>query len=437
MEDTQTTRRIEALLFSDDEQRSRQLQSMFNNIGISLTLLNDKDTVAQNAREKKFDIILSDITARNPQGVVLLNLLSTDKKYDGIRVLGVSMPHLGPVVSEQFILESDLLFHHVGKNIENVTEVLTELSHGSEKLKWIEAITQQYHTLRCRFDTGITPHRAVLITGESGVCKLSLAQLAHSSGSRQSKPFLCLDCRNKFKINNYLPEGLNELFEDNIRSIMGCGQGGTLYFHHVEDLPIEMQNVLAKIILDNTFPDWPQRNQTQFNGVIMLSASPSIAEDVKRGFFSEELYRIMQPAKITIPSLGEYPEDIVPMANAFLKYVCHRMNKQICRLSTNAAKQMAKRSWPGNIKELYQIMSLTASKARNEVITPSQIVIPNFSPAHPKDDKRAMLDLIKRCKFNKAAICRELDISRPTLYVWLQKHGIPSDFMKLRRKLKQ
>jgi two-component system NtrC family response regulator len=217
-------------------------------------------------------------------------------------------------------------------------------------------------------------HATVLIEGESGTGKELIARLIHTLSPRADKPLIIVNCA-------ALPENLleSELFGHEKGAFTGASQkrigrfeeadGGTLFLDEIGDLNTPVQVKLLRFLQEREF----QRvggNQTIRSDVRIISAThQNLSDKVKERVFREDLYYRLNVVAIAIPPLRSRKDDLPPLLDHFIKKFTLENNKKIEGISTEARDQLLKYGYPGNVRELENIIERAVVITRNSVIT--------------------------------------------------------------------
>lgn len=227
----------------------------------------------------------------------------------------------------------------------------------------------------------------VHITGESGTGKELVARLIHESGSRADGAFVPVNCG---AIPSELME--SELFGHKRGSFTGAvadkrgliqsAEGGTLFLDEVADLPLHMQVKLLRVIQEKTVrPIGEQREQP--TDVRILSAThKNLVELVAQGRFREDLYYRINVIDIRVPSLREHDEDIPVLTDSVLRRLAQRIGTPVARISSGARDALQRYSFPGNVRELENILErAVALSVSGEISVQDLQLRPNASKA--------------------------------------------------------
>lgn len=213
----------------------------------------------------------------------------------------------------------------------------------------------------------------VLIHGESGVGKELIAQAIHQLGSRSSKPFLKLNC-------GAIPENLleSELFGYTKGSFTGADKNGkdgyfkkadegVLFLDEIGEMPVSLQVKLLRVLQEQEVVPIGSTEPIKVNLQIVAATNKKLEKMVEQGAFREDLYYRLNVIPINVPPLRERPEDISLLAFHFLKQINEKYDKNF-HLSPDAVNLLEVYPWPGNIRELQNMVERLAVSADNETI---------------------------------------------------------------------
>src|SRR3990172_2501734 len=280
----------------------------------------------------------------------------------------------------------------------------------------------------------------VLIIGESGTGKELTAKAIHERSLRKGGPFVTINC-------GAIPENLleSELFGHERGAFTGAtqqkkgrveyAQGGTLFLDEIGELPLALQVKFLRFLQDQTLERVGGRQQIQVDARIIAATNMDLKEAIAHGRFREDLYYRLGVVMIHIPPLRERGEDILLMAQLFLKWVSEQMRKQILGFTKEAIQAIQAYPWPGNVRELSNKIRRAVVMAEAPYIAPEDLDLPGTeedqaqAPFSLKDARgRIEADLIAQALTfhhgNLSRVAEEVGISRTTLYGLLKKYGI-------------
>lgn len=222
----------------------------------------------------------------------------------------------------------------------------------------------------------------VLLTGESGVGKEVVARFIHRHSARQAGPCVAINCA-------AIPDSLLEatLFGYEKGAFTGAqqaqagkfeqAQDGTLLLDEVTEMPMGLQAKLLRVLQEREVERVGGKRPVPLNIRIVATSNRDMAEAVAKGVFREDLYYRLNVFPIAIPALRQRPEDIVPIARHFVAEHGGRFGRTGMRLSSAAEAQLRAHTWPGNIRELENVIQRALIMASGPVIEPEAL---NLAP---------------------------------------------------------
>ncbi len=260
----------------------------------------------------------------------------------------------------------------------------------------------------------------VMIIGESGVGKEPLAQEIYDVSQRCDKPCVIVDCGTLHYLalnsNTKQPPTLLDAVVAQFRK----AQGGTVILDNIQQLSPDMQSIILHVIANCKQP--PR---------IIATASPDITEMVITGGFLSALFYKIKEFTITLPPLRECQDDIMLLADFYLRHYNQEFRKQVKRFDASAQREMRAHSWSGNIRELKHVVRVAVLKSRGEIITPKELDFdtPNTG-AHVQfklktgDEKNKITAAIAHANGNFTQAANLLGISHKALWAKRKKYGL-------------
>lgn len=283
----------------------------------------------------------------------------------------------------------------------------------------------------------------VLITGESGVGKGLLARTLHKEGTRWKQPFITVNC-------GAIPENLieSELFgyvagaftgsrSGGKRGYFEAAQNGTIFLDEISELPLNLQVKLLQVIQERQITPVGAVDPIPIDVRIISATNRNLADLVQEGKFREDLYYRLNVVPIEVPALCERTEDIVPLIRLNLAKYNQKLGEHKS-ISSDAMEILLKYPWPGNIRELQNIVERLIITSSSDLITEEDIFIfikeaadRNTSPAAAtslsaaleKAEKQILAQALDRYGSTRA-IAKFLNVSQPTVVRKLQKYGL-------------
>jgi DNA-binding NtrC family response regulator len=284
----------------------------------------------------------------------------------------------------------------------------------------------------------------ILITGESGVGKEVLADVIHAWSARAGGPLVKVNCA-------AIPETLleSELFGHEKGAFTGAvaqrigrfevAKDGTIFLDEVADMSPPLQAKLLRVTQEGRFHRVGSNTELHTNARILAATNRNLDEEVKAGRFREDLFYRLNVVELNIPSLRERPEDILPLASAFIAEFTHGK----ARFSSSVADCLTRYSWPGNVRELRNSMERAVLLSQGELVLPEHLpakvrAVSETAPAaEPQDaqrlgeiERQAIIQTLQKHDFNRTETAKALGISRRALIYKLQRfraEGYPVD----------
>jgi len=305
---------------------------------------------------------------------------------------------------------------------------------SNEKLKRAVNLAKVASTSSCK----------ILIQGESGTGKEIFAQAIHNNSNRRDKPFIAINCA-------AIPRDLveSELFGYEEGAFTGAKRGGkpgkfelaesgTLFLDEIESMPLESQPKLLRAIESNQLMRIGGNKIITTDVRIISSTNQDLLLAVKKGNFREDLFYRINTVTVDIPPLRERKDDIPIL----VKYICdkigRRINKNNIEIDKKVLEVLCEYNWPGNIRELENVIESALILSKNNKITieviPENIKLFKSNDLDIKEDrevnslidieKEAIFKVLKEVKGNIAKASRVLGIDRSTLYRKIEKYKI-------------
>jgi len=298
----------------------------------------------------------------------------------------------------------------------------------------------------------------VLITGESGTGKEVVARLIHQGSTRSKKPWIAINCA-------ALPEQLleSELFGHEKGAFTGAiaskvGQielasGGTLFLDEIAEMSPLVQAKFLRLLQEREYQRVGGTRVLRADVRVIAATNRKLAAAIARGQFREDLYYRLNVFEIPIPPLRDRPEDVLPLAEAFLEDLGRTMGRPAAGISRDAREWLLAYSWPGNIRELRNAVEraillcdgglithehlpavvgqpLTLSRPEGAAATPDPGAVHDTSTSLPpggvqlEEMERSFVErALKHARGNKSQAARLLGLTRAQLYSRIQKYG--------------
>jgi two-component system response regulator AtoC len=288
----------------------------------------------------------------------------------------------------------------------------------------------------------------VLICGESGTGKELVAEAIHNYSQRKSKPFIVVNCA-------ALPENLleTELFGHERGAFTGAvgrktgrfemAEGGTIFLDEIGELSPGLQSKLLRVLQERTFERVGGTETIVGNFRVLAATNRDLEASVREKVFREDLYYRLNVVRIQIPSLRERRSDIVPLAEHFLRQYSEKNSFDVVGFSDEAILMLQNYSYPGNVRELENMIERAVLMARGRVVMPEHF--PAKTKSHANGDvpqleielldlpfhksiaeleKRLIVRALRESSGNKSEAANRLQINRRLLYNKMEEHKI-------------
>jgi two-component system response regulator GlrR len=285
---------------------------------------------------------------------------------------------------------------------------------------------------------------SVLIRGQSGTGKELLARAIHRASPRASKPFLGLNC-------SAIPESLfeSELFGHSKGSFTGAtrdhegmfraAEGGTLFLDEIGDMPAGFQVKLLRALQERTIRPVGSTKALPIDVRIISATHQDLEQAQQDHEFREDLYYRLNVVTLELPLLAERREDIPLLANHFLNIFPDTTKKKVTGFSNEAMDAMLSASWPGNIRQLYNIVEQSVALSTTSLIPASLVQralrsepgeIPAFAEARSQFEREYLTQLLQITHGNVTKASQIAKRNRTEFYKLLSKHHLEASQFK-------
>ena len=278
---------------------------------------------------------------------------------------------------------------------------------------------------------------SVLILGASGTGKEYVAHRIHDLSARADRPFFALDC-------GAIPRDVaaSEFFghkkgaftgaDTDKRGAFEMANGGTLFLDEVGNLSYEVQVQLLRALQERRIRPVGGTQEIPIDIRLVCATNENLEEAVGEGRFREDLYHRINEFTIYMPKLSERGSDLFLFADLFIRHANEELNRTVEGFDSDAAELLASHSWPGNLRELNNVVKRAVLLTRGNKITTTeltqamgQIRTDNILQLHDEDTERQrIITALQQTNGNKAKAARLLGIDRKTIYNKIEKLGI-------------
>jgi transcriptional regulator with PAS, ATPase and Fis domain len=346
------------------------------------------------------------------------------------------------------------------ETVENMKEIIQKNRLLESKLKHYEKVLFQINTAKYTWDHICGQSLAirhtirmakkasqtisnVLLTGESGSGKELFAHAIHNGSQRQANPFIKVNCA---AIPTQLIE--SELFGYETGAFTGASKHGkkgkfeladkgSIFLDEIGDLPLDMQSKLLRVLQEKEFERISGSRTIRVDVRVIAATNRNLKEMCSTGQFRSDLYFRLNVMSIQIPSLKERMEDLPVLIEVLLDKLARKLDRKKIPISKDALALLGGYHWPGNIRELENILERAMILADRDIITPGLLALPRVisdpSLDHSKHtlkgiintaEKKAIAQCLERVNGNRSKAARSLGISRSGLYDRIKKFNL-------------
>lgn len=443
-----TARRSANLLLVDDDPGLLKLLGMrLSSEGFRVSTAESGPEALKVLNKEKIDLVISDLRMDEMDGMQLF--AEIQKVQPGMPVIILtahgSIPDAVAATQQgvfSFLtkpVDKDALYQAIDDALEQSAPATDE--------RWREAIvTRSPLMLRLLEQARLVAQSdvSVLINGQSGTGKEIFAQAIHNASPRNSKPFIAINC-------GALPEQLleSELFGhargaftgavSNREGLFQAAEGGTLFLDEIGDMPAPLQVKLLRVLQERKVRPLGSNRDIDIDVRIISATHRDLPKAMARGEFREDLYYRLNVVSLKIPALAERTEDIPLLANHLLRQAAERHKPFVRAFSTDAMKRLMTASWPGNVRQLVnvieQCVALTSSPVISDALVEQALegentALPTFVEARNQFELNYLRKLLQITKGNVTHAARMAGRNRTEFYKLLSRHELDANDFK-------
>ncbi len=294
---------------------------------------------------------------------------------------------------------------------------------------------------------------SVIIEGESGTGKEYVARTIHENSKRHNKPFAAIDCGTLSRelagseLFGYVKGAFTGAVTD-AKGMFEAANGGTLFLDEVGNLPYEVQVKLLRTLQERKVRKIGSTVDLDVDVRVIAATNEDLTQAITNGQFREDLYHRLNEFKIYIPALRERNGDVLLFANHFLQKANAELEKNVVGFSDATKKALLEYSWPGNLRELKNVIKRAVLLSKTDIITPqvlppevfdfkketesvgadagSQVKLADtdLKSINERTEKEMIIKILEKVRYNKSKAARLLNIDRKTLYNKLKLYNI-------------
>jgi len=405
-------------------------------------------------KDADFDLIMCDIRLPDSDGIELMAefklinptipiVLMTG--YADVTTAVKAMKRgASDYISKPFVPEEVLLVlsNALNKPAEKKTAATAtnKTKNEQKEREFVSGISAVSKTLLTHIQLVSPTNLSVLIIGESGTGKEVVAKEIHKLSLRNKAPFIAVDC-------GAIPKELatSEFFGHLKGSFTGAvtdkighfesANGGTLFLDEVGNLSYENQIQLLRALQERKVKKIGSSTEVAVDIRVITATNEDLKEAVKNGTFREDLYHRLNEFSIEVPTLEERKQDLLMYADFFLDKANEQLNKNVLGFSPDVIRIFQAYSWPGNLRELQNIIRRSALLTQGSLIEKEVLPADLFEEksksigglSKSENEKEMIIKALKLCNGNKSETAKMLEINRKTLYNKLKLYQLEED----------
>jgi DNA-binding NtrC family response regulator len=345
-----------------------------------------------------------------------------------------------PFENEKLLADVKCAIERKEQNEENTTlrRALETMSGAASPVFRSAAMQQVVRTIERIAPSDVT----ILITGESGTGKEVISDLIHNLSSRSKNRIIKINCA-------ALPRELieSELFGSVKGAFTGANsdrdglfrqaEGGTLFLDEISEMPIDTQSKLLRVLQDQEVRPVGSKTSYKTNCRIVAATNRKPDDAIKDGKLREDLFYRISALSVYLPPLRERRDDIMPLANSFLKKFSAQASRDIRGFKADAIERLTAFDWPGNIRQLQNEVQRAVLLSEGDEVAAADLSITDIkvsASSNPDSDtsftllegveRNAIVSTLKETNGNKLETAKRLGIGRQTLYNKIKAYGI-------------
>jgi two-component system, NtrC family, response regulator len=441
------------VLIIDDEKELRTLLTRLLSLeGYRVFEASDGEEGLKTLNQEEIQVVISDVKLPGISGI---DLIPKIKGINGLIEI-IVLTAYGTIADGVTAIKSGA-FDYITKGDEDNKIIIAvdramEKAQMSRRIEHLEKrVTEKYsfnniigQSLKIREAVNLAKRAAetdvtVLLTGETGVGKEIFAQAIHYESSRSKNSFVPINCS---AISKELLE--SEMFGYKAGAFTGAVKNkkglfeeaneGTIFLDEIGEMDISLQSKILRVLETNSFIKSGDTKPTQVNVRVIAATNKNLNQEIEKGKFRPDLFYRINTMKIEIPSLMERKEDIPLFIKYFVRFYSQHMNKNISEIDEECIRKLQAYNFPGNIRELRNIIERAVILTDGNVLLPSSLPNDLFyenksysTPMTEKLDeveKLHILKVLEETEGNKTKTAELLGIGLTTLYRKLKEYKI-------------
>lgn len=375
------------LLIDDEPGSCNALTLLLERSGYQVTSSASGEEALGQLQKNRFELVISDLLLPGISGIDILKQIKEDSPQTGvILITGNASAETAVEAMKEGALDYitkpfnfERLKLQVAKAVEqsrlvSENQYLRQQLHGRYRFDNIIGTSQAMLQVFKRMEKVVETDSTILILGASGTGKELVAKAIHYNSPRRNKPFVAINC-------GAIPADLLEselfghvkgAFTSAIADKPGkleLANGGTVFLDEIGDMPLQLQMKLLRVLQEHEFERVGASRRIQLNIRLISATHVDLQQRIKAGRFREDLYYRLNVIPIHLPTLQQRRGDIPQLARYFLEKICHEMGRPPLTFSRTAIQAMENYAWPGNVREMENVIERTVALSDAQVIS--------------------------------------------------------------------
>lgn len=404
---------------------------------------NYRDGLKAVRESSEWDVVISDMRLGDDNGIDLLEwmrrngyknpfiiMTSYDESMSAVRTMKLG--------AEDYIPKK-LLLDVVYERLEEIIDKQKRLVELNNKIVYRKS--EKFRRIYKMAELFAKSDMAVMILGDNGTGKEHIAEKIHLQSKRADKPFEVVDFGTlsaELAVSALFghEKGAFTSADAARKGYFELAAGGTLFLDEIGNLPKDVQAMLLRVLQSKSYRPLGATKDKVADVRIIAATNENLQEAVREGRFRSDLYYRLHEAVIEIPRLRDCKEDIMPLANFFLKLYDRHTDKEIKCISKEAQRALVSHTWPGNVRELKSCIMRAMLLCENEIIDVEDLQLSqsalteealDFDEQERKINRERILWALKQCNGIKRDAAKMLEMSHTTFYARMKEYGIPTN----------
>ena len=439
------------ILIDNKELLQADCRKALKTIGFSITSVKNGKQGIEKVRQESFDVALLSLEAPGIAGTEILEKIKQESPNTAVIVLkgsAVDDRAEDAIKSEAFDclrvpITPDTIVERVVKAANQTRRALEDTCIGQEleRMMLSQVLigrSEPMDRMARLAGKAATVDTTVLITGESGTGKKTVARAIHRLSRRSNRRFVTIDCRKSADnlleselfghCRNAVPDG-----SGNAAGKIELADGGTLLLDEIAGIGHSVQEKFLRVILEQKIPPKGKLPEKKVNIRIISTTKYDMSRKMDEGNFREDLFYRLNSIHIPMPPLRERLEDLPLLADYYVRKFSAEKQYPTQALSDEAMRFLKRRDWPGNVRELIQTLEYAAAKCESKTIgirdLPETMADPAETEGEPDGylarlEKNEILRILEHFYGNKTRAAKYLGINRKTLREKMERYGL-------------